>query len=198
MEVKISNNLDDVEEVVNIHLETFEGFFLTFLGKGFLKVLYKGFIEHENSNLLIAKNQTEVVGFLAYSNDMNCFYKYLIKKHLFSFAWYAFIAFLKKPRVLFRLLSAFGKSNEVKREEKYVELASIGVNPSYKGLGIGSMLIKFLQDNFDQEKYAYISLETDANKNKYVNNFYRKKGFILSRCYLTKHKRKMNEYRWKR
>lgn len=198
MEVKISNNLDDVEEVVYIHLETFEGFFLTFLGKGFLKVLYKGFIEHENSNLLIAKNQTKLVGFLAYSNDMSSFYKYLIKKHLFSFAWYAFIAFLRKPKVLFRLLSAFEKSDEVKRDEKYIELASIGVNPSYKGQGIGGMLIKFLQDSFDQEKYAYISLETDADKNEYVNNFYKKNGFILDRVYETKQGRKMNEYRYRR
>jgi ribosomal protein S18 acetylase RimI-like enzyme len=196
MEVKISNNLGDIEEVVNIHLETFEGFFLTFLGKGFLKVLYKGFIEYENSNLIIARNETVVVGFLAYSNDMSSFYKYLIKKHLLSFAWFGFLAFLRKPTIIYRLLSAFNKSNEAKREEKYIELASIGVNPSYKGQGIGSMLIKFLQDNFNQEKYAYISLETDADKNEYVNNFYKKNGFILDRVYETKQGRRMNEYRY--
>lgn len=195
MKVKISNNLDDIEEVVNIHLETFQGFFLTFLGKGFLKVLYKGFIEYENSNLIIARNETEIVGFLAYSNDISAFYKYLIKKYLFSFAWYAFLAFLRKPKVLFRLLSAFGKSDEVKREEKYIELSSIGVSPNYKGKGIGSLMIKELIINIDFNTYQYISLDTDANDNEYANRFYKKNGFRLTRSFVTKQGRKMNEYR---
>ena len=32
-----------INQIVDIHMKTFTGFFLTFLGKGFLKQLYKGF-----------------------------------------------------------------------------------------------------------------------------------------------------------
>ena len=45
----------ELDDVVKIHMETFAGFFLTFLGKGFLRQMYKGFIAHENSGLIVAK-----------------------------------------------------------------------------------------------------------------------------------------------
>ena len=46
MEIYVASNNECIDEIVDIHMETFTGFFLTFLGKGFLKQLYKGFIEH--------------------------------------------------------------------------------------------------------------------------------------------------------
>ncbi len=41
-----------VDNIVDIHMKTFTGFFLTFLGEGFLKHLYKGFIKHNESNVI--------------------------------------------------------------------------------------------------------------------------------------------------
>lgn len=41
-----------VEAVVQIHLDTFQGFFLTFMGRGFLRQLYRSYCEHEPSGLL--------------------------------------------------------------------------------------------------------------------------------------------------
>ena len=54
MEIYVASNNECIDEIVDIHMETFTGFFLTFLGKGFLKQLYKGFIEHNKSGLIIA------------------------------------------------------------------------------------------------------------------------------------------------
>lgn len=196
MDISITDDKLVVDDVVKIHLETFQGFFLTFLGKGFLKQLYKGYIEHEKSNLIVARNDNDIVGFIAYSSDISGLYKYLIRKKLILFAWYSFIAFIKNPKILFRLLSAFGKSEEVAREESYIELASIGVKPEVKSNGIGSAMIDFLKQNVDFNKYAYISLETDTEDNEYANKFYQKNGFILARTYETKQFRKMNEYRF--
>lgn len=196
MKIEITNDKEIVDEVVKIHLDTFPGFFLTFLGKGFLKQLYKGYMEHEESNLIIAKDGDELVGFIAYSSNISALYQYLIKKKLILFAWYSLLAFMKNPKILFRLLSAFGKSQEVIRKEKYIELASIGVKPEVKANGIGTLMIDFLKQNVDFDKYKYISLETDAKNNQYANNFYVKNGFVLARTYETKHGRMMNEYRF--
>ena len=55
----------ELDDVVKIHMETFAGFFLTFLGKGFLRQMYKGFIAHENSGLIVAKSEKGIVGVLA-------------------------------------------------------------------------------------------------------------------------------------
>ena len=185
-----------VSEVVDIHMKSFSGFFLTFLGKGFLKQLYKGFLEEKNSGLIVAFDEDEkILGFLAYSSNLSGFYKYLIKKHLLSFGWYAMLGFFRNPKIFFRLIRAFTYSGEAKREEKYIELSSIGVLPVSENLGIGSRLIDYLKKlNF--EGYQYIKLETDAINNDIANNFYRKNGFILNHSYFTPEGRKMNEYRW--
>lgn len=198
MEIYITNDKSDVRDVVDIHLSTFQGFFLTFLGAGFLKQLYEGYIEHEDSNIIVAKNENEIIGFIAYSSNISDLYKYLINRKLFYFAWYSLIAFIKNPKILSRLLSAFFKSEEVKREEKYIELSSIGVKPNQKGKGIGTAMIAYLKEKIDFNIYRYVSLETDALDNEYTNKFYLKNGFILARSYETKQGRLMNEYHYRK
>ena len=185
-----------INEVVQIYLDTFKGFFLTFMGKGFLKCLYKSYCQHKESGVLVAFNDKEPVGFLAYSCDYSGLYKFMIKHKLIPFAWYSLGAFIRKPKVFIRLMRAFLKSNDVKREEKYVELASIGVDPKKTSSGIGTALINELKKMVDFKIYNYILLETDEENNEVANRFYLKNGFKLARTYKTKEGRKMNEYKY--
>ena len=115
MRIGTLKNKSRIPEVVDIHMQSFTGFFLTFLGKGFLKQLYMGFMNHPGSGLIVAIDDGQVVGFLAYSDDLSGFYKYLIKRKLIPFAWYAGCAFLRNPKIMFRLLRAFTYSGEAKR-----------------------------------------------------------------------------------
>lgn len=194
--ITILKNKEKIDEIVSVHMESFSGFFLTFLGRGFLKQLYKGFLEEKNSGLIVAFDENKkVLGFLAYSRDLSGFYKYLIKKHLISFAWYGMLGFFRNPKIFFRLIRAFTYSRKSKRNEKYIELSSIGVLPINENLGIGSQMIDYLKKlNF--EGYQYIKLETDARNNENTNRFYKKNGFILDHNYSTPEGRIMNEYRF--
>lgn len=191
-------NKKTVNDIVEIHLSTFKGFFLTFMGRGFLHQMYSSYLIHNKSGIIIAEDESSVIGFLAYSTDMRGLYKHMIKHRLPQFAWYSIGAFFRKPSAFMRLLRAFLKPGEAKRYAEYVELASIGVNPLYKSGGIGSKLIDALKETIDFGKYQYIALETDAVDNESVNNFYRKNGFTLVREYETHEGRKMNEYRFER
>lgn len=184
-------------EIVEIHLQTFQGFFLTFLGRGFLRQLYKGYCAYDKSALLVAmNNENRPIGFLAYSEDISGFYKYLIKSKLLPFAWYSFYAFCRQPSSIIRLLSAFFKPGKSKRNENYIELASIGVSPEIKSTGIGSALIEELKTNTDFNRFQYICLETDAENNEASNEFYLKNDFSLFKSFETPEGRKMNEYRY--
>lgn len=185
-----------INQIVNIHLSTFTGFFLTFMGRGFLKQMYKAYTRHEKSDILIAENDGKVVGFLAYSEHMSSLYKYMIKKQLIQFAWYSLGAFLRKPKIFMRLVRAFLKPGESHRTEKYIELASIGVNPDVKANGVGSSLIEALKNEVDFSIYEYITLETDVVNNEIANKFYKKNGFHIVREYATHEGRKMYEYRY--
>lgn len=197
--VKIENYDEEiVKEIVKIHLDTFTGFFLTFMGRGFLHQMYSSYLSHSESNILVAIDDSHVIGFLAYSSDMSGLYKHMIKYRLIQFCWYSLGAFCRKPKTFLRLVRAFLKPNEAKRDVEYVELASIGVSPVYKSIGVGSKLIAELKKSVNFDRYKYISLETDAVDNDAVNNFYCKNGFVLFREFETHEGRKMNEYRFMR
>lgn len=186
-----------INEVVEIHLKTFPGFFLTFMGKGFLRELYMSYCKHELSGLLVALDEEgHPIGFLAYSENVSALYKFMLKKKLAVFAWYSLGAFIRKPKIFMRLVRAFLKPKESKRTEEYIELASIGVMPESKGQGVGSSLVDKLKEIAKNTSCKYIALETDAENNDGANRFYVKNGFVLNSTFETHEKRKMNEYRF--
>lgn len=185
-----------VDRIAKLHIIAFPDFFLTQLGYGFLKTLYKGYIEDSMSGIIIAEKDRELLGFIAYSKDYSTFFKGLLKKHFLGFALYSMIAAARHPSFIKRLLGAFKKSDSVEKNEKYVELASICVDPRIEGKGVGTKLIDYLKKHVDFDKFEYINLETDADCNDSVNKFYVNNGFVLERVYTTAEGRKMNEYRY--
>lgn len=195
-------NLDKASEkqlacITKLHMRAFQNFFLTQLGFSFLFTLYKGYIEDKESGIIVAERKGRIIGFIAYSNDYPKFYKGLIKNHLIKFALCSMVAAIRHPSFIKRLLGAFKKSDSVVKTEKYVELASICVDPRIESHGVGSALIDHLKSQVDFDKFEYINLETDADNNIAANKFYVKNGFVLSRQFVTAEGRKMNEYQYR-
>lgn len=185
-----------INDIVTIHLNTFTGFFLTFMGRGFLNQMYTSYCDYEEASLLVAEEDGKAIGFLAYSSNFSGLYKFMIKTRLIQFGWYSIGAFFRRPSAFMHIISAFLKPGEAKREEKYVELSSIGVDPNIKSKGIGSLLIDSLKRKVDFTKFAYINLETDAVDNEGAIHFYEKNGFVRERMFETDEGRKMYEYRF--
>ena len=189
-------NPEIIQLISELHKKAFPSFFLTQLGIPFLKTLYEGYAEDNNSGIITAEENGKLVGFIAYSSDYPEFYKGLIKNHLLKFALCSFGVAVRHPSFIKRIFGAFKKSESVKKEDKYVELASICVDPESESKGLGTELIGYLKSIVDFDTYSYINLETDADNNDRVNRFYEKNGFVLSRQYETPQGRKMNEYRY--
>lgn len=185
-----------INEVVTIHLNTFTGFFLTFMGRGFLNQMYRSYCDHMESGLLVAEENGNAVGFLAYSGNFSELYKHMIKTRLVPFAWYSIGAFFRRPSAFMHIIRAFLKPGEAKRKEKYVELSSIGVDPHSTSKGVGSKLIDELKKRTNFNKFDYITLETDAINNEIAISFYEKNDFAKERMYETEEGRKMFEYRF--
>lgn len=189
-------NSDYIESIAELHKKAFPTFFLTQLGIPFLRTLYMGYKEDKDSGIIVAEDNGKLVGFIAYSKDYPRFYKGLIKNHLIKFAICSAGAAIRHPSFIKRLLGAFKKSESVVKTERYVELASICVDPDIGSRGVGSALINYLKGIVDFNTYAYINLETDADGNDGVNKFYVKNGFALEREFSTAEGRRMNEYRF--
>ena len=191
-----SNEKKIINEIVTIHLKTFDGFFLTFMGRGFLNQMYISYCKHKDSNLLVAEENNQAIGFLAYSSDFSGLYKFMLKTRLIQFAWYSLGAFFRKPTAFMHIIRAFLKPSEAKREDEYVELSSIGVDPKLKSKGVGSLMIDKLKEIVDFSKFSYITLETDAVDNEGAICFYEKNGFKKKRKFKTAEGREMYEYRF--
>ena len=186
-----------ISKIARLHQKAFPVFFLTRLGLGFLKTLYKGYLDDKDSGIIIAKENGTIKGFIAYSYDYPRFYKGLIKHKIIQFAWCSFLAVIRHPSFAKRLFGAFKKSESVEKTDRYVELASICTDPAEEGQGIGTALINYLKSVVDFDMYAYINLETDAENNEKANRFYLKNGFQKEREYITAEGRKMIEYRYR-
>ena len=197
MMIKELRDGKEIKNIAILHKKSFPDFFLTQLGLQFLETLYKGYLDDRDSGIIVAVIGEQVVGFIAYSNDYPRFFKGLIRYKIIRFAWGSFLAFLRHPTFVKRLLGAFNKSASVEKNERYVELASICVTPKLSGRGIGSALIDYMKSEVDFETYSFISLETDADNNQAVNQFYIKNGFVLVRTYTTAEGRRMNEYHFR-
>lgn len=197
---ELDKDSDKSRIISGIHINAFPSFFLTQLGFSFLTTLYQGYIEDSESGIIVAESMQgkQILGFIAYSKDYSRFYSELKRCHLIKFALCSIGAVIKHPSFTKRLLRALKKDDEVKRPEKYVELASIGVHSFCRESGVGGRLVDYLFSIVDFDEYAYISLETDAHNNDVVNNFYQNKGFILAREYTTAEGRRMNEYRYRK
>ncbi|MGT2686384.1 GNAT family N-acetyltransferase [Streptococcus porcinus] len=185
-----------IKQIVEIHLSVFPNFFLTFLGKGFLCTLYLGFLEHDSSGIIIAREDENVLGFLAYSKDLSDFYKWLLKHKVIYFGFYGLKACVKSPKAIVRLIRAFLYPVQASKIERYIEISSIGVLTDTSNTGIGSQLIQSIPNIVDMTGYKYIELTTDAINNEKANYFYKKNGFVLNRTFETPEGRRMNEYRY--
>src|SRR5690554_4604051 len=112
----------DLKVVVDIHLERFNDFFLTSLGKFFLIQFYKGFLKVPGI-LLIVEDAEKVVGFAAGSYSNNSFFKKLLMNNLFGFFKAGIIVALSKPTALIRIGSNANKASTEVLE--FSELLSI-------------------------------------------------------------------------
>jgi ribosomal protein S18 acetylase RimI-like enzyme len=184
----------DVPEVVNTHLKSFTGFFLSFLGYQFLRELYVGILKDSAGIAYVYEDQGHILGFVAGTSQPAGFYSRLLKRRWWRFGLASLVPILKNPLIVPRLLQAFRKPQDVSDQPDAGTLMSIAVSPDSQGRGLGQALVKaFLKEAADRG-LKYVDLTTDKNNNDSVNQFYRRMGFRCSRTFITSEGREMNEY----
>lgn len=179
----------DVCEIVSIHKSAFKGFFLTSLGDRFLTVYYSCFIKSNETIILCAEEEGELLGFSAATKECKGFNGRLIKANVLTFMMVGLRLLLANPPALLRLVKNFTKkSDEVEDTENYGELYSIGVNVNAQGKGIGKALLAETEKQMGIEK---LSLTTDYYNNESTIAFYQKCGYKVLYEFTAYPKRKM-------
>jgi len=185
----------DVKQVVSVHLSSFPGFFLSFLGPRFLSVYYSGICAaSEGIGFVYLNSSGTPAGFVAGTSNPGGFYSRLLKRDWFKFAMASLLPLFKNPAIATRLLRALSHPATNPVGADVAGLFSIGVLPELQGTGAGKQLVTFFLHEASLRGCRRVFLTTDRDNNDAVNRFYEKMGFDLERQYVTPEGRKMNEY----
>jgi ribosomal protein S18 acetylase RimI-like enzyme len=184
----------DLDNVVELHLKSFRGFFLSFLGPAFLKEFYGGILRDATGIHYLVEIEGNIQGFVAGTTQPAGFYRRLLAQRWWAFGLAALPAVLKNPRIVPRISRAFQKSEENASLMDTATLMSIAVLPESQGSGIGKALVEAFLVDAQRSGCRFVNLTTDAINNDAVNVFYQRQGFHLARKFETPEKRLMNEY----
>jgi ribosomal protein S18 acetylase RimI-like enzyme len=186
----------DIEQVVFVHIKSFQGFFLTFLGRPFLKVLYSFIVFDKKSISIVVESSQEnkIIGFVVGTLKPSGFYSRAIRRRLFSFAFASLPAFLRDPRIISRLLRALQKPREMEAVAADCELMSIAILPDYAHQGVGKALEAVFSNEAKSRNAHSITLTTDKLHNDNVNSFYERCDYMMCNNFDTPEGRQMNRY----
>ena len=183
-----------INQIVEIHIAAFPGFFLSELGNDVLRVFYKSLLQDKKTIFYGVKNEGGLVGFFVVSLEPKGLYTRLFFKNISRFTLPLFFSFLKNLNFVNRMIISVMSSNKSNVSPSYpTSLLSICVSPEYAGKGIGKILLSTLEKELLLRKRHGYYLTTDANKNNATNQFYLNYGFKLYGSY-GQGKRIMNIY----
>jgi GNAT superfamily N-acetyltransferase len=184
----------DVDDIVVVHLESFPGFFLSFLGPAFLHLLYESIRCDPEGVVFVACAGERVLGVAAGVEHQSAFYRRLIAKKKWTFARASLPAALRSPSTGVRLLRALQKPCDSRASAAEACILSLAVSPALRGSGTGEKLVRAVCSELSRRRASQVCLMTDRDGNEWVNRFYRGLGFRLARTYVTPEGRAMNEY----
>lgn len=187
---------DDVEAITAIHEQAFPGFFLTSLGRPFLRRFYSVMIQSPDAICLVIERGHGIDGFVVGPVRPAGYFRQLFLRSGLAFAIDAMPAFFRQPGMVgTRLLRAILYRGDA--PVAYPEAAlvsSIAVPPRAAGSGAAGALI----DEFCAEAAArgarHVYLATDRKENSAANRFYAKHHFTVESVLVRPDGRVMNRY----
>ena len=186
----------DLLQVIAVHQQAFEGFFLTQLGPAFLHKYYSLVLDCPAGLLLVVETpEAGVAGFVAGSTDPAVFYSELRSRKL-SMGLAILPALLRRPAAVGRVLTNFRRAGDESERppEGVAELASIGVSRDVTGKGLGQALAKGFAQAAQARGCCGVYLTTDTHGNDRVNDFYQRQGYRLTGSFTAHGGRSLNQY----
>ena len=176
-------NPEDIPAIVDVHIQAFPGFFLTLMGRPFLRLLYQGFMQSRQGMVHVAVNaQGHVVGFVAGTSQPQGFFKQLLVKQWFRFGLAAVWPLLRRPSLVgVKLWSAlFYRGESLPDLPNAALLSSLGVHPQAHRQGLGRQLVAAFVAWSLRQGCPAVYLTTDQSNNTKANAFYLECGFQLA------------------
>ena len=179
----------DLSRVAELHIRSFDGYFLSRLGPGFVRRLYHEYRSPADV-ALVAERSGEIVGFVLGSTDLSAVYRRFYRRNL--------------PFIGYRLLERAGRDPETRHqigqrvghfrvgllaivgrraepitpidEPDGAELVSIGVAPKAQGSPTASMLVAGFLDELRKRSVSVAKLSVRQDNERAIR-FYQREGW---------------------
>jgi GNAT superfamily N-acetyltransferase len=170
----------DLDALTLLHQQVHPGYFLTVMGRSFLKAYYALILEEGGILIGLEENgrlQGMAAGFLHPAG----FYEHLRARRL-RFGWLTLLAILRSPSLLPPVLGnlrSLGKGGR-RRQGGNVhdcELTAIGVHPQFRGGGRGRQLGEVFIAEARARGARILRASTDAQDNKAARAYHAGLGF---------------------
>jgi len=182
----------DLTAVVEVHKDSFNGFFLTELGDNFLITYYNSLRTDPKAVLLGIFDGDNLLGFCVATSLSKGYNSYLVKKNFLNYLIVGTKILFSKPAAILRLVRNFSKRYTIIEDNgEYAELLSIGVSSNKQGFGIGKKLLLELEVELSKKGCIDLSLTTDFYNNEKTIKFYEGLGYEIYYEFMAYPNRKM-------
>lgn len=145
------HNREIYQQVARLHASCIDQGFLSSLGTPFLTLLYESIDANDSSVLLIAREGSQVVGFVSGAQGMGSIYRQLLRR--WPRLLVAMLPALASPRKLWKIAEILLMSRKAQPlpDLPHAELLSIAVHPAYRSQGHAPNLYQALVSHFRQK-----------------------------------------------
>ncbi len=180
MKIEITEmKLSDLDAIVAIHVQAFDGFFLTRMGPRFLCAYYQAVLDFDASISLVAYDteSARALGFAVGFREPQGFYAFF-KQRRKRMLPAILRAVVLDPGLVPQILRNMRRVEaQADQPVDAVELSSIAVSTPERG--VGGVLLEAFADKARSEGAHRLTLTTDAKGNDPVRGFYEARGFTL-------------------
>ncbi len=133
----------DALTIAKIHKAEIGAGFLSSLSIAFLTRFYQALIESKSSFCVVAKEQNELVGFIAGVSNMDTFYAYFLGHYFFQSFFILLPSIFSSFKKIWEALRYPTKEQSLPK----AELLTIAITKEFQGKGVGSLLLpKFVAE----------------------------------------------------
>jgi glycosyltransferase involved in cell wall biosynthesis/ribosomal protein S18 acetylase RimI-like enzyme len=167
----------DAISIARLHLGMIDTGFLSSLGVGFLRLLYRSLIGSNHGTVTVAEADGMIVAFIAGTDDTGAFYKQFLRAHYLKAIW-RLLPSLRRPGTWKRMWETIrygGGEGSVA-----AELLSMAVAPNAQRSGLGSRLVDTLLDQMKVRGVDQVKVVAGEG-NRAAISLYSRCGFEFSR-----------------
>jgi len=165
-----------IDPIVLLHKKEINYGFASYLGKDFLKYLYKTFIECKYGFALVAADHNgNIIGFITGVTSLSKFYKRFLQKYSLITGFLILPKLLRWKTVKSVYQDLLYPSEKTQYDLPEAEIVSVAVSPDARGQGIGRLLTEAAFEEF--KKRGINKIKVLVGDRLQANGFYRRMGF---------------------